>query len=421
MEEVGLSIVNNEKSIFSHNDIKYTEDQIGALNLVGNTISKHSGSKELIISGFAGTGKTTILYNMFMYARYINKFKDIYVLAPTNKAIVVLKSKLAIKETYFSTLHSILYGSPDKKGKWIPSKEIYNACLFIDEASMISADVLRDIRKSFKNCLIIFLGDGYQLEPVGVDPKILKNPDFLLQEVMRNAGDILNYSIEIRNAKKIVQPTNFPTISVNGFDNIIQPYIEKVRKKEDVIILVADNNTRIKVNTRVRTQLFPFNIINVDERLIALNNSPFFANGETFNVEDVSIYRQEIVEFVDYNQNKSEELIIVCKLNNQTMLLLPNIKSPSFHSKQFSCIDYDVLEKLVGVDNITFDESGRYHSLNNNIVICTYAYAISVHKSQGSQWEEVFVNVPSYKPKWEEGRWFYTAVTRASKKLTIVI
>jgi ATP-dependent exoDNAse (exonuclease V) alpha subunit len=418
MEEI--KVINREESIFKYNNIEYTNDQQATLNLVASTINSHSGSKELIISGFAGTGKTTILYNMVKYALSTSKFKELFILAPTNKALVVLKSKIALNEKYFSTLHSVLYGAPDEDGNWVQSKTMYNSIVFIDESSMISMEVLNDIRKTFVNCLIIYLGDGYQLEPVGNDPKLLKYPSITLQQVMRNAGDILNYSIDIRNNRRIVAPTNYNSINIVSFGYALSSYIEELKKEEDSIFLVADNKKRVEVNKIVRRTLGYLQDVVNNEKLIAINNSLSLANGETFIIEDFKIKSNLLIEFKGFNDTFFNLYCVCLEVDGKCIILIPECNTPSFHSSQFSYIDYDVLEKLVGTDNIQFDESGRYHSLKKEVIICTYAYAISVHKSQGSQWEKVYVNIPSYKTKWEEGRWFYTAITRAVKNLVII-
>lgn len=418
MEEI--KIVYKEKSIFEYSSIDYTDDQTATLNLVANAIDVHSGTKEVIISGFAGTGKTTILYNMVKYALSNNKFKELFILAPTNKALVVLKSKIALNEKYFSTLHSVLYGAPDEDGQWIQSKTLYNSIVFIDESSMISVEILQDIRKTFQNCLIIYLGDGYQLEPVGNDPKLLKNPNIVLQQVMRNAGDILNYSIDIRNNKKIIAPTSYNTINIVSFNQALNIYIEELKKEKDSIFLVADNKKRVEVNKVVRRALqYNEEIVN-NEKLIAINNSSYLANGETFIINNFKIKNKLLIEFRGFNDVFYNQYCVCIEVDKKCVIVLPECNTPSFHSSQFSYIDYDILEKLVGTDNIQFDESGRYHSLKKEVIICTYAYAISVHKSQGSQWEKVYVNIPNYKAKWDEGRWYYTAITRAVKELVII-
>lgn len=424
MEENKL-VLTKGGNIFKYQNLEYTEDQKKLLNYIANEVlefrQKKLFSRIVRVSGFAGTGKTTLMTNIFNYGKEFGSFSGIIILAPTNKAKVVLQGKVPIKEEFFSTIHSFIYGSPDDEGNWVVKTDVKNYFVLVDEASMISGDVYDDVVKTFVNSLIVFIGDGFQLEPVGKDIKLLQKPDVLLTEVKRNSGDILDYSIKIRENNKFVSYNEFSTIdSISSF-KAIDLYVEDIKNNEDVIYIVADNKTRITANIKCRNRLFP-NAVNpvVGDRFISIANSKIFSNGETFIAEELEFIREKTIIFTDYYENEFTEKIAVCVINGNMCLVMLDTTKPSRIHKEFSYLDLDILTDLVGSVNIEWDESGRKFSLKREVVICTYGYAIVCHKAQGSQWNKVYVQPPAYKPKWDEARWIYTAITRAINKLIMV-
>ena len=140
--------------------ITYTAHQETALKEIAVFLSD---SKEsiYILSGYAGTGKTTIAENIVNYALAINK--ECIITAPTNQAVKVLKDKLGDIKVAFKTLHSTLYGCPDPDtGQWIPSVNFKaDHVILVDEASMISETLYADLNHAIQaaNAKVIFVGD----------------------------------------------------------------------------------------------------------------------------------------------------------------------------------------------------------------------------------------------------------------------
>lgn len=425
MEENKQLVLTKGGNIFKYQNLEYTEDQKTFLNYIANEVQefkkKKLFSRVVKVSGFAGTGKTTLMTNLFNYGREFGTFSDIVILAPTNKAKVVLQSKVPIKEEFFSTIHAFIYGSPDDEGNWVVKTDVKNYFVLVDESSMISGDIYDDIIKTFLNSLIVFIGDGFQLEPVGKDIKLLQNPDVLLKEVKRNSGDILDYSIKIRETNRFAPYSEFSTIETITSYNAVDCYVKDINSNEDVIYIVADNKTRISVNVKCRNRLFPSapNPV-IGDRFISIANSKIFSNGETFIAEELEFIREKTVIFTDYYENEFIEKVAVCIINGNLCLVMIDTTKPSRIHKEFSYLDLDILTDLVGSVNIEWDETGRRYSLKREVVICTYGYAIVCHKAQGSQWNKVYVQPPNYKPKWDEARWIYTAITRAINKLIMV-
>ena len=417
--------------ILEYQDLEYTQGQIEMLTRIQNELeifkTTRNNGKVLRVSGFAGTGKTTIIKNIVKYVLERCNFSSLYVLAPTNKAVQVLLSKMdGLNKDYFSTIHRTIYGSPDDKEEmtWAVKQTINRAFVIIEEASMVDKNIKEDLDICFINSFIIYIGDGFQLEPVGTDIKLLANPDILLTEVKRNAGDILNYSIKLREEHKISSFAEFPSIQKIGYLDAINSFSNDVRDDKDVIYITATNKVRVDVNTKTRNRIFAMtNLPQIKDRLIAINNSNNFVNGELFQIDEVEVFVDRVITFKDRFKSVDER-VIFCTIDGNPVLLLPATEQASFHAFAFNNLDYDSeLLPLVGEENIVFDETGRFPQLSKDVVIATYGYASSCHKSQGSQWDKVYVDqnwLATPGKGWDNVRWRYTAITRAVSELVIV-
>jgi hypothetical protein len=101
----------------------------------------------------------------------------------------------------------------------------------------------------------------------------------------------------------------------------------------------------------------------------------------------------------------------------------PALDRPSlYHSQILTSIRKsapELFNELRGSGYIQFDKQGKA-KLSAEIVISTYGYAVTAHKSQGSQWDKVFVNQNYNAPSWNPARWYYTAITRSAKDLVVL-
>lgn len=417
------------KKILTYNTLEYTLDQVNMLSTIQDKIDEYIDNKvknvQLRVSGYAGTGKTTVIKNILKYAIEHGRFSENIVLAPTNKAVLVLRDKMVdVKPEYFSTIHAYIYGSPDDKDSmtWSLKKSVSRVCVIVEESSMVNKPVYQDIIDCFQNSVIIFIGDGFQLEPVGEDIGLLKHPDITLTEVKRNAGDILNYSVKLRTEHRLSDFTEFPSIRKSRFIEVIDLYSNAVRNQDDCIYITATNRTRVLINEKVRNRLYSnTNLPQVGDRLISIANSNFYANGELFNIDTIEVHADKIITFRTKFKTTKERCIF-CTINGKPVVLLPITEEASFQHYSFSKLDFEDLVDLIGNDNIEFDETGRFASMPRKIIIATYGYATSCHKAQGSQWKSVYVD-QDYMPSrgWDNVRWRYTAITRAESELTMVV
>lgn len=361
-----------------------------------SAVSRWLKSKEnniFRLFGYAGTGKTTL-------ARHLaeNVDGEVQFATFTGKAAKVMQSK---GNKNARTIHSLIYKIENEKelvdektGKrWIePSftlnldSDIKKAKLvIIDECSMVDTKMGEDLL-SF-GIPILVLGDPAQLPPIrGSGFFTQHDPDILLTTIHRQARDnaIIRISADIRAGKRIGYG-NFDDVSIIPKSQVNR---EEILKADQ--ILVGINQTRKKFNGRIR-DLKEFDDIypQVGDRLICLrnNHNNGLLNGSQWLVD--TIKKPEGKGYLSLYLNEEDE--------EKSKLKVKTLKA---------CFE-DRIEEVKWSEREKFDEFD-------------YGYAITVHKSQGSQWDNVYLFDESFAFKENRTRWLYTAVTRAAKKITIV-
>jgi len=415
-------------------EIDYTMDQKKALLLVDTFLN----SKELflLIAGNAGTGKTTIAENIVNYC-------NADILAPTNAAVKRLRDKMQSKQipkTRFSTIHQILYGAPDPNtGEFIMAGGLTTAPVYIvDEASMIDSTMLEDLMDEAKKrkARLIFLGDDFQLEPVGKDPKLFDwessfpddlndNYKFKLNEVRRNEGAILEVATHLRNNKG-VQILNKDTQDFKLTRIFSNELALDIRDDRSFVVLVSTNRTRMAYNKKIRQAKFEedcVNLVNDGEKVISVANTEYL-NGEHYTMRYPKIIKEydKTINIGSklYPKKKRYKFYLIeheVEGFDKTFktLLFPELDIPSLHSGQ-----------LMSNREIFMDDNlCKYHKKigrrlwKKNLNIATYGYATSTHKSQGNEWDNVYIDADWLSDKWNKARWMYTAITRAKKKVEI--
>lgn len=370
------------------------------------------------IGGYAGTGKTTLLCELRKRIHDINKKIDVAFLTFTGKASSVLNEKLKdgaylYPGDFIGTIHKLLYVpitrfDPITKKTIIvewrkrdPSEIFYNI-LIIDEASMVGEGIWNDLISLA--IPIIAIGDHGQLPPVGSDFNLLKNPNFKLTEIHRQAlnSPIIQLSILARQQGSIPINKFFSKeVFKLSWRNPLCKKIweEKVVFDQDLVVLCAFNKTRCKLNEMIREKLghkhrqpYP------GEHIVCLKNNHDIKimNGQIFKVlwampEDYGLCRFTI-EYVDE--------LYECLVS-------------------LSCFGKEVY------DAYTPDKTLRSFALDrgfNTIDYFDYGYVLSVHKSQGSEWNRTII-FEQRTTRWDDAyyaRWLYTAITRAKQKLFLI-
>ena len=105
------------------------------------------------------------------------------------------------------------------------------------------------------------------------------------------------------------------------------------------------------------------------------------------------------------------------------LIFIPNWDKPSFYGPyimEAAKHDKSLFAKLEKNGFIEYTPFARRPKFNTEAVIATYGYSITAHKSQGSQWDKVFINQNFFSDKWDNSRWYYTAVTRSAKDVVVL-
>jgi exodeoxyribonuclease-5 len=362
-------------------------DQRDAIDAIAAWLDRGE-SQRFVLGGLAGTGKTTILAHLLSgqcESDGLPADLNALVCSPTGKAAHVLRSK-GIDDA--STVHSLIYESRMTKSGWKHSlRESLPSCdlIVVDEASMLTRELVADI-ESF-DLPVLYVGDHGQLEPVGDDPRIMHEPDVRLETIHRQAegSPIIRFAHAVRARGQASE--SLCTASGVPFHSRIEPAIAFAAD----VMICAFRETRQRLNEYARkVRRLDGPNPRVGEPVICLANmavpkgdglstgEPVF-NGMTGVVLSVDTRRHRMVVQVD---------------GRDAPLAVP------YHWPQFGSID-----------------TVNPHTVRNTSTLWDWAYAITAHKSQGSEWDNVVV-YDECPPCWDGARWRYTAATRASKSLT---
>ncbi|MFC5045207.1 ATP-dependent RecD-like DNA helicase [Aquimarina hainanensis] len=423
-----------------------------------------------LLKGYAGTGKTTLIGTL---VKNLWKAKlSPVLLAPTGRAAKVI-SNYSGKQA--QTIHRNIY-YPKKNGSGgmafqLKQNKKRNAIFIVDEASMISdapsesklfenGSLLDDLMMhvySGHRCKILFIGDTAQLPPVKLEVSPALEVDTLslgfnkevtaieLDEVVRQAED----SGILMNATRLRELLNEGVYDHFQFD--IQGYPDVIRLidgheimdalndsyanagHEESVIVVRSNKRANIYNKQIRSRiLFQEEELSAGDYLMVVKNNyywldtkseaGFIANGDTIKVLEIygikELYGFRFAEvkisMVDYpNQKPFDTVLVLDTLEAET---------PSLTYEDSNRLYQEVMKDYE-------NETSKYKKFmkvkNNkyfNALQVKFSYAITCHKSQGGQWDTIFIEQP-YLPDGiskDYLRWLYTAVTRAKEKLYLI-
>ncbi len=435
--------------------MNYTTDQQTAIEKFSEFVN--SDNDVFILSGYAGTGKTTLMKSMIDSLHSSKEFlHNAVLMAPTGRAAVVLGRKT---ERPAATIHRTIFeiekGAQVIAGKMRfilrKNKDSENTIYFVDESSMISnmpsdndmfkfgsGCLLQDLLQYCNGRKIVFVGDSAQLPPVGqvtspaLDETILMNEynckvmSACLREVVRQDKDsgIYNNSISIREAIESSSYNEFNIIEgadVRQSPNLFEDYTSVVNGTVDInsVIITYSNALALDYNKRVRATLFN----RTTERLVAgdliiISRNNYAYNTELFNGTILSVASCETdceiesreVRFNSREKDKEGKAVIKSRrldfrsvtLELEDGCILKCKILDSFLTDDESAPDLELTQAL-SVDftnrhpNLSKGSDEYYDAIKNdpylNAVICKYGYAITCHKAQGGEWKHVFVDM----------------------------
>jgi len=367
--------------------MQWNNQQEQALKDVDKWFYTESKKKQIFrIFGYAGTGKTTL-------ARHFAENIDgtVAFAAFTGKAALMM-GKNGCEGA--STIHSLIYKThEDNKGRISFSLNKASTIkqtklLIIDECSMVNDKIAKDLL-SF-NVPILVLGDPAQLPPVtGTGFFTDCKPDVMLTEIHRQAKDnpIIHLATMVRQGKQL------------KLGNYGESKIVSAPKAEFIIdsdqIIVGKNDTRVKLNRIIRNDFLEISskLPVQGDKLICLRNDHEIGiyNGGMFITEHI----------YDINKEKDKEYITM-NLEHED----DDHGSPTIVKVHKSFFDDTCLKP----SSMQLKESQQFD----------FGYAITCHKSQGSQWDNVLVYDESWVFRDDRDRWLYTAISRAAEKVIVV-
>ena len=423
-----------------------------------------------LLKGYAGTGKSTLIGHLVKLLSMAN-YKAV-LMAPTGRAAKVI-ANYSGKKAF--TIQKQIYFTKTEKGSGVqfvlkPNK--YRNTLFIvDEASMIGDD--RQSAKLFENgsllddlmqyvdagtnCKLLLVGDPAQLPPVhltispALDGEYLQNKfnkeviEWELKEVVRQQQD----SGILANATQLRLQMNEEHLDSFLFDLTIANDVQRLQDGNEILELLDDalrngglEETVFIVRSNKRANLYNQQIrgrilfleadLSVGDQLMVVKNNYFWlepesdpgfiANGDLVKVLRIfshhELYNFKFakveVQLVDYPDEQPFETVV--------LLDTLSSESPSLTYEEGNQLYQAVQEDYQHLST----KYKRFLAVKNNpyfnALQVKYSYAITCHKSQGGQWENVFIEQPYLPdgPDLSYFRWLYTALTRAQTNLYLV-
>lgn len=370
------------------------------------------GEKFTVISGYAGSGKSTLVKHI-IEALDIPEEQVCYACFTGKAAQVLLKKG----NKNVCTLHRLLYTSyplPNGKFRRVPkiSLEPYRI-IVVDEVSMAPMELMK-LLLSHKGIYVICLGDPFQLPPVdkNQDNHLLDHPHIFLDEIMRQAqeSEIIRVSMDVREGR--------PLLPQNGEEVKILP---KAELNEGMLlwadqVLCATNATRVSLNNQMRELLGRTGEPQDGDKVICLRNY----------WDNIAANEDPLVNgTIGYLQNSysSFSQVPMYMGGQRFETTCGNFLSDS--GALFTNLEMD--KKMILTGEKCCDWKLAY-ALGKNMRTAhlvpkefTYGYAITGHKAQGSEWDKVLVIEEGFPfAREEHARWLYTCVTRAAEKLVLI-
>ena len=427
----------------------------------------------LVVNGYAGTGKTTVL------AAVVSTFTDLktpcILMAPTGRSAKVLSGYTGRPA---STVHKQIYRQKshgdDGFGQFsLAPNKAKNTLFIVDEVSLIgieagerqstavfgSGNLLEDLilyMRSGVDCRMILVGDSAQLPPVGLDRSPALSEEYMsgvggvrfseLRTVVRQQADsgILVNATHLRELleEDCEIPLDELGLTVTGLDDVrrlsggelIETLTDAYARygEDETIVLCRSNKRANRYNAGIRAQvLFREERLVREDKLMIVRNcyhfaeelegTDYIANGDICKLVRISHYEDRYglhfadarLLFPDYQDQE-----IVAKVLLDTL----DAESASLTYEQANALYQGVSEDYAHLST----KKKRYDAVREdpffNALQLKYANAITGHKSQGGQWRCVFIDNPFWQDFLtpDDLKWLYTALTRAVEKVYLV-
>ena len=414
--------------------VALTQGQENAKNLISEWYF-NSSEQVFVLSGYAGTGKTFLIDYMVKKVLKLEAGKDVVFVSPTGKAA----ANLLKKGTPASTVHSLIYMldidafDVDEDGEvhfrdelhFVRRDEINSniKLIIIDEASMVNLEMLNDLLSFGVKCL--FCGDEAQLPPITGTCGLLERANCRLTEIVRQAADnpIIQVATMAREGQLIPYGNYGDKVCVIRRSSLNARDRKRLFLEADQI-LCGRNLTRRQLNQEIRaykgipmTEVLPLDgekvicTLNDWEKALDREGRFHLVNGIIGTVSNV----QEFFDDLGALEFQADFLQESVRVPFDAGIFTKGAYSYTFGRRAVTLVD----NTIVSDDN---DMLLRKLKTMKEEPICRFefAYAITCHKAQGSEFDFVVVFDESLVFGEEKNRWLYTAITRAKEKLLII-
>ncbi|MBP5413580.1 MAG: AAA family ATPase [Bacteroidales bacterium] len=445
-----------------------TEGQVKAMQCMADYLSDSHPQGVMLLKGYAGTGKTTLVSAFVRFFSQVGV--ETVLLAPTGRAAKVM-SHYATHAAY--TIHKEIYVLQKRSGRMqmvLRRNEHRRAVFFVDEASMIddsgasdsqygSRRLLNDLFdyvRSGEQCFLVLIGDNAQLPPVNNDYSAALDADYLsaaygekvyeveLRQVVRQSQEsgVLYHATQIRRLMDenkfgpyhFSQPVFAEVKSLKGYEAF--EMLEDAYSRHDIgnVVCIAKSNKQANIlNNTIRSRiLYMENFLDAGDMVVSVKNNyvwlpdnavtPFIANGDIMEVMSVRKieecygfhFADVSLRMADYDMEPIDAKVLLDTLSLEAASL-----SYADTMRLYEAIECDY-------QDIPLKKDRQKAIMNNpywNAIQIKFAYAQTCHKTQGGQWDKVFLlpwNDEQQMHSSEYYRWLYTAVTRSSRMLYVV-
>jgi exodeoxyribonuclease-5 len=416
------------------NQVTLTDHQVDKLEDIVNRLAK--GKKRIVLMGSAGVGKTTLVnFLMSSYSGHLGS-QLIYVSAPTHKALSVLKTKINMEEDQdpiiFCTIHKGLKlkmitnnrtGVKTWVQKYPRNSPPFHKCglLIVDEASMLNQKML-DWLEDYQ-FPIIFIGDNKQINPV----KEVNSPVFEqhwytveLTEIVRQAegNPIIDLSRNLPLIQGKIEDTHGEVEDRSGYlfssdRNKIIYKLAQINGTDELKYIAWTNKEVDSINYSVRATIYGDNPAMIEVGEVLVLNAQYVIDRENilYNNYELEVETLEVITETFHCENKSFEYKVY--LINEEIYAIHE-EYIQEHKQNVRAVKAMAINKHIGWK--------EYFAFSEQFLDFKYNHAITVHKSQGSTYKDVIINIGDImlnRKVDERTRLLYTGVTRASNLVVL--
>ena len=389
------------KELEEYLNIKYNDEQ---LNAIKTALTENI----TIITGGPGTGKTTIVKGITRLYQDVNNLslkeavEEIALLAPTGRAAKRLSESTNLPA---STIHRFLKWNKDTNEFAVNEYDkAMQKLIIIDETSMIDINLLGSLFKGLTdNIKLVLVGDDNQLPSVG--------PGQILKDLI-NSGLIPTIKLNLLYRQKEDSYINTLAQEIRN-NNLSETFIDK---KSDYQFLECDTVNIKQSLENICKQLIEKKYNYKKFQIMA----PMYAG--IVGIDSLNKTLQEVFNPKDKSKIEIESGDVIFRENDKILQLVNMPDDNVFNG------DIGIIEKIIPSSQSESKKNEIYVDYDGNIVKylpkdfnkIKHGYIISIHKSQGSEFDTVILPISKYYKRMLYKKLIYTAITRAKRKLILL-